>query len=113
MVKLSKVDLRKSGDIRLAQVKVDLTKHGNKKVNLKKKKEIEFEIKKILCRAVSSEYTRYILNQYDERSEKTFMDAVIVNIMETSAWKEEGYYNEDDIRLAIGRELVARLGIEV
>lgn len=35
MVKLSKVDLRKSGDIRLAQVKVDLTKHG-KKVNLKK-----------------------------------------------------------------------------
>lgn len=36
MVKLSKVDLRKSGDIRLAQVKVDLTKHGIKKVNLKK-----------------------------------------------------------------------------
>ena len=35
MVKLSKVDLRKSGDIRLAQVKVDLTKHGEK-VNLKK-----------------------------------------------------------------------------
>ena len=35
MVKLSKVDLRKSGDIRLAKVKVDLTK-GIKKVNLKK-----------------------------------------------------------------------------
>lgn len=35
MVKLSKVDLRKSGDVRLAKVKIDLTKHG-KKVNLKK-----------------------------------------------------------------------------
>ena len=36
MVKLSKVDLRKSGDIRLAKIKVDLIKHGIKKVNLKK-----------------------------------------------------------------------------
>ena len=35
MVKLSKVDLRKSGDIRLAKAKVNLTK-GSKKVNLKK-----------------------------------------------------------------------------
>lgn len=35
MVKLNKVDLRKSGDIRLAKIKIDLTKHG-KKVNLKK-----------------------------------------------------------------------------
>ena len=35
MVKLSKVDLRKSGDIRLAKTKVNLTK-GSKKVNLKK-----------------------------------------------------------------------------
>ena len=36
MVKLSKVDLRKSGDIRLAKVKINLTKHGNKKIDLKK-----------------------------------------------------------------------------
>ena len=36
MVKLSKVTLRKSGDVRLAKVKVNLTKHGNKNVNLKK-----------------------------------------------------------------------------
>lgn len=112
MVKLSKVDLRKSGDIRLAKIKIDLVKHGIKKVNLKKKKKFEFEITKILSSAVSSEYTRYILNQYDERSEQTFIDAVVANIMETSSW-DEGYYNDDDIRLAIGRELMARLGIEV
>ena len=36
MVKLSKIDLRKSGDIRLVKIKVDLIKHGSKKVNLKK-----------------------------------------------------------------------------
>ena len=36
MVKLSKVNLRKSGDIRLAKVKVDLIKHGSKKIDLKK-----------------------------------------------------------------------------
>lgn len=106
MVNLKKVNLRKFGDVRIAKQKVDLIKHGNKKVNLKKKKKIEFEITKILSSAVSSEYTRYILEQ-------TFIDAVVANVMETSAWKEEGYYNEDDIRLAIGRELVARLGIEV
>lgn len=106
MVKLSKVNLRKSGDVRIAKQKIDLTKHGNKKINLKKKKKIEFEINKILSSAVSREYARYILEQ-------TFIDAVVANVMETSAWKEEGYYNEDDIRLAIGRELVARLGIEV
>ena len=34
MVKLSKLDLRKSGDVRIAKVKVDLTKHGIKKVNM-------------------------------------------------------------------------------
>ena len=36
MVKLSKVTLRKKSDVRLAKVKVDLTKHGNKKIDLKK-----------------------------------------------------------------------------
>lgn len=36
MVNLNKVDLRKSGDIRLAKIKVDLIKHGSKKIDLKK-----------------------------------------------------------------------------
>lgn len=34
------------------------------------------------------------------------------NVLETSVWKDKGYYNEDDIHLAIGRELVIRLGSE-
>lgn len=38
MVNLKKVTLRKDGDIRLAKKKVDLTKHGSRKVNLRKEK---------------------------------------------------------------------------
>ena len=41
------------------------------------------------------------------------MQEIIEDVMETSAWEDEGYYNEDDIRLAIGRVLMGRLGIEV
>ena len=41
------------------------------------------------------------------------MEDVIKNVKETSAWEDEGYYNDDDIRLAIGRELTARLGITI
>ena len=72
---------------------------------------IELEVTRIIRMAVSDEYSSYILNHYDEESGKTFMDAVVEDVMETSAF-EEGYYNEDDIRLAIGREFMSRLGIE-
>lgn len=76
------------------------------------KKEIEFKISEIMRSAVSSEYTRYILEQEDDVTKNTFMEDVIEDVMETSAWKNEGYYNDDDIRLAIGREFVVRLGAE-
>lgn len=79
----------------------------------KERKEIEFEVSEILQSAVSSEYSRYILEQEDDVTENTFMEDVIKNVMETSAWEDEGYYNSFDIKLAIGRELLARLGIEV
>ena len=82
-----------------------------RKMNPKEKKHIELEIYKIMNRAISSEYTRYILEQEDELTESTFMEDVIEDVMETSAWEDEGYYNEDDIRLAIGRVFIDRLGI--
>ena len=63
--------------------------------------------------AVSSEYSRYILEQEDNISGNTFVEDVIKNVVGTSAWEDKGHYNDDDIRLAIGRELMARLGIEV
>lgn len=69
-------------------------------------------ITKILSSAVSDEYVRYILEQYDECTENTMMEDIIDNVLTTSAWEEEGYYSEDDVRLAIGRELMARLGVD-
>ena len=83
-----------------------------RKMTKTERKEIEFKVSEIMRRAVSSEYTRYILEQEDDVTENTFMEDVIKNVMETSAWEDEGYYSDDDIRLAIGREFVARLGAE-
>ena len=79
---------------------------------------IEAEVRMILQFSVSSEYVRYILEEKDNDYEDeyighTFMDDVIEDVMCASAWDDEGYYNEDDIRLAIGRTLMDRLGIEV
>lgn len=76
------------------------------------RKEIEVLIFQIFEKAVSSDYARYILEEVDECTENTMMEDVIQNVLETSAWEDEGYYNEDDVRLAIGRELIARLGID-
>lgn len=84
-----------------------------RKMNKEEKKIIENEIRMIMQNAVSSEYVRYILEHENEETESTFMEDVIDDIMCSSAWDEEGYYNFDDIRLSIGRVLMERLGIEV
>lgn len=83
-----------------------------RKITEEQRKELKNDIVNIMNRAISSEYINKILNQHDYISDETLIDAVIKNVLETSAWEDEGYYNEDDIRLAIGRELVARLGAE-
>jgi hypothetical protein len=83
-----------------------------RKMNKEEKKIIENEIRMIIQSAVSSEYARYILEHENEETENTFMDDVIEDVMCASAWDEEGYYNDDDIRLSIGRVLIDRLGID-
>ena len=82
-----------------------------RKMNEVQKKEIKMLINKIMIDAVSSDYASYILEHTKKR--KTFVDDVIEDVMCASAWEEEGYYNDDDIRLAIGRVLMERLKIEV
>ena len=76
------------------------------------RKTIEVLIAKILSDAVSDDYARYILETEDGCTENTMMEDVIENVLAASAWEDEGYYNEDDIRLAIGRELMCRLGVD-
>ena len=80
------------------------------------RKEIESYIMRIMADATSSEYARYILGSQQEDDEGeptkcTFMESVIDDVMCASAWEDEGYYNDDDIRLAIGRVFMDRLGI--
>ena len=82
-------------------------------MNKEEQKLIENNIRMIMMGAVSSEYARYILEQESDETERTFMEDVIDDVMCTSAWAEEGYYNDDDIRLSIGRIFMERMGIEV
>lgn len=88
-----------------------------RKMNDEDKKIIENEIRMILTKSVSSDYVCYILEDKKRDEEynyngNTFMEDVIEDVMCASAWNEEGYYNEDDIRLSIGRVLIDRLGVE-
>ena len=82
-------------------------------MNNEQRKEIEMLVYKIMMGATSSEYARHILEKEDGWTEISIMQDIIENVMETSAWNDEGYYSEDDIRLAIGRVLMERLEIEV
>ena len=84
-----------------------------RKMDNYEKKMIEREITDIMTDSVSSDYAKYILKSKCEDDGRTFMEAVIDDVMDTSAWDEEGYYNDDDIRLSIGRIFMERLNIEV
>ena len=64
------------------------------------------ELKPILAASVDSDYAPYIASDDD------FFSAVIQDVEETSAWQEDGYYTDDDIRLAIGRAIMWKFGIE-
>ena len=44
---------------------------------------------------------------------ETVMEAVMDDIKTSSDWEENGHYNDDDVRLAIGRVMMNRLGIEI
>lgn len=82
-----------------------------REMNNEQRKEIEMSTYKIMAGATSSDYARHILEHTKKR--KTFLDDVIDDVMCASAWNDEGYYNDDDIRLAIGRIFTERLKIEI
>ena len=84
-----------------------------REMNKAERKQIEYEVFEIIRSAVGSDYAKNILNNEDGISGKSFLNDIIQNVLEASAWEDEGYYNDDDIRLAIGRELMIRLKIEV
>ena len=81
-------------------------------MNKEEKIQLENRITRIMQVAVSDDYAGRILEHTNE-SGTTLMEDIVQNVLETSAYEDEEYYNDDDIRLAIGRELSDRLGIEV
>jgi len=82
-----------------------------RKMNKEEKKLIEVEITSMMQFAVGSDYARYILGDKGEDGENTFIEDVIEDVMCASAWGDEGFYSSDDVRLAIGRVLMDRMGI--
>ena len=59
----------------------------------------------ILANSVGRYYASYIA------SNEEFLNAIKTNVEETSAWRDEGCYNDDDIRLAIGRIIMGKFNI--
>lgn len=85
-----------------------------RKLSEETRKELITDIGLLLMHSVSEEYYQTILNSYDGvgGSGASILHDIIENVIECSAWKDEGYYTESDIRLAIGRVLMERIGIE-
>ena len=54
--------------------------------------------------AISDDY------RYDIR--RAIQDDVVADVVETSDFRENGNWNDDDIKLAVGRVLIARMGID-
>ena len=60
---------------------------------------------RLLSLATGRDYAFIVLGDED------FYDEIKCNVEETSAWRDEGYYTDDDIRLAIGRCIMSRFNI--
>lgn len=66
------------------------------------------EIRPILASSMGTDYAGHLIREHEH-----FVSDVKANVEETSAWRDEGYYNDDDIRLAIGRVILDYLEIPV
>lgn len=84
-----------------------------KEMTVAERKELERQIQEVLQKSVSSDYVRTMLETYSEPSSYSLLEDIADNVLETSGWYDEETYNEDDIRLSIGRVILERLGIIV
>ena len=64
------------------------------------------DLRRVLAQSVSSDYVGQLLDNPE------FYLAVKRDVEQTSGWEEEGQYNDDDIKLAIGRALMGKYGME-
>lgn len=68
------------------------------------KDDVRYFLDRNLKSAISDDYV------YDIR--RAILDEVVADVMETSAYSENGTWNDDDIKLAVGRVLMNKLGLE-
>ena len=68
------------------------------------RKILETEIQIIMSNAMDEHNAKSILESKSATG-RTVMDAIVDDVMECSAWDNEGFYNSSDIRFAIGRVL--------
>jgi hypothetical protein len=67
-------------------------------------KEFRHRVEQLLRQAISNDYVDIFLER-DIRYGYTTFEWIKDNVEETSGWEESGTYNDDDIRLAVGRVL--------
>lgn len=75
--------------------------------------ELIYDIQCLMKEAVSDEYYLTILNSHDGAGGCTgsILSEIVEDVLECSGWKENGCYSESDVRYAIGRVLMRRIGI--
>lgn len=79
----------------------------------KERLNLQLDIIRVMKLGISDDYVSNILTTQDSGTGETLVNDIMRNVLETSAWEENKTYNDDDIRLAIGRELSTRLGLDV
>lgn len=68
--------------------------------------DLYYDILHLLTPAIGSDYARKMTE------DETFIRAVQKDVEESSAWQDEEYYNDDDVRLAIGRVIMKKFDME-
>ena len=59
-----------------------------------------------------NKFVQKIMPTYHKELPDCFYEAIVENVIETSAFKDEGYYSEDDISLVFQR-IVIRMAEEM
>ncbi len=65
--------------------------------------ELRQDIRRVLSTSISTDYIRNILDEIE--------NDIIRDVVVCSSYEEDELYNEDDIKLAIGRVLMDRMNI--
>ena len=68
------------------------------------------DVELILRRSIGTDYIGGII-EHEVGTGLTVIELVREDVEEASGWNDEDYYNDDDIKLAIGRVLSELLGI--